>query len=104
MAQTEPHPLPMGSEAPTPLSGWERGCPDLAGALAAGEEGPPEGHPQEGLLHGRQEGGLEPQSPGFWAPGAGFVEDTFSTRVGRGWLQDDSSALRLSCKVTSVTK
>ena len=39
MAQTEPHPLPMGSEAPTPLSGWERGCPDLAGALAAGEEG-----------------------------------------------------------------
>ena len=37
MALTEPHPLPVGSEAP--LSGWERGCPDLAGALAAGEEG-----------------------------------------------------------------
>ena len=38
---------------------------------------PAEGHPQEGLLHGRQEGGLEPQSPGFWAPGAGFMEDNF---------------------------
>ena len=24
MAQTEPHPLPMGSEAPTPLSGYKR--------------------------------------------------------------------------------
>ena len=43
---------------------------------------PAEGHPQEGLPHGRQESGLEPQYPGFWAPGAGFVEDNFATHQG----------------------
>ena len=45
---------------------------------------PAEGHPQEGLPHGQQKSGLEPQYPGFWAPGAGFMEDNFSTHQGWG--------------------
>ena len=38
--------------------------------------------------------------PTFWTPRTGSMEDSFSTdwgRWGRGWFQDDSSALHLLC-------
>ena len=43
---------------------------------------------------------LEQQSPVFWAPGNGFVEDNFPTDRGwggAGWFWDDSRALHLLC-------
>ena len=37
------------------------------------------------------------QSPTFWAPGTGFVEDNFSTDWVGWWFPDDSSTLHLLC-------
>ena len=43
---------------------------------------------------------LEEKSPTFLVSGSSFMEDSFSTDWGcKGWFQDDSNALHLSCSL-----
>ena len=48
---------------------------------------------------------LEHQSPVYWVPGTGFMEDNLSTDRGwgmRGLFQDESSTLPLFCTLSLV--